>query len=334
MIDQLRIKCPSCGIVLDVRNSKHEAVKQIACPNCQKRLAVNFEDAPAASEAVQVPIDPLYYGELRIELQLGLNCIPMHVSDKVEIKVVRLQDGNYKCLVSPLSDDASVKVNDQVLHQEEQMALSKGDILKIDKIVLSYAQPTGLLYGLSAKEPEKEQPVGKDVCPKERNFVWLYASIAGVILMLSTILLWPSEPQKALGEAETNRDSNTVKPIDSIKTLSQKQTENDDKPTRKIDEQKSAKPAAKGRETRPSDFDLEKRALNGDVEAQFVLGNRLVHGSGFNTVLRGIKYLQMAARNGHRQAAVVLDKAILALSERAGNGDETADGILKSIGIQ
>ena len=157
MIDQLRIKCPSCGIVLDVRNSKHEAVKQIACPNCHKRLAVNFEDAPATSGATQAPIEPLFYGELRIELQLGLNHIPMHVSDKVEIKVVRLQDGNYKCLVCPLSGDGSVKVNDQVLQMEEQVALSKGDILKIDKIVLSYAQPAGLLHRLSDKEPEEKR---------------------------------------------------------------------------------------------------------------------------------------------------------------------------------
>ncbi len=37
-----RIKCPSCGVVLDVRNSKNESVKQISCPKCKVGLEVIF----------------------------------------------------------------------------------------------------------------------------------------------------------------------------------------------------------------------------------------------------------------------------------------------------
>ena len=37
-----RIKCPSCGVLLDVRNSQNEAVKMIACPQCKAQLKVNF----------------------------------------------------------------------------------------------------------------------------------------------------------------------------------------------------------------------------------------------------------------------------------------------------
>ena len=37
-----RIKCPSCGVLLDVRNSQNEAVKMITCPQCKAQLKVNF----------------------------------------------------------------------------------------------------------------------------------------------------------------------------------------------------------------------------------------------------------------------------------------------------
>lgn len=37
-----RIKCPSCGVLLDVKNSQNEAVKMITCPQCKAQLRVNF----------------------------------------------------------------------------------------------------------------------------------------------------------------------------------------------------------------------------------------------------------------------------------------------------
>lgn len=38
-----RIKCPKCGVVLDVKNSKNETIKQITCPSCSSALQVKFE---------------------------------------------------------------------------------------------------------------------------------------------------------------------------------------------------------------------------------------------------------------------------------------------------
>lgn len=37
-----RIKCPNCGVVLDVRNSKNETVKIFTCPQCKATLKVQF----------------------------------------------------------------------------------------------------------------------------------------------------------------------------------------------------------------------------------------------------------------------------------------------------
>ena len=50
-----RIKCPSCGVVLDVKNSKNEEVKQITCPQCQTVLQVRFSPQQEPIEA------PTYY---------------------------------------------------------------------------------------------------------------------------------------------------------------------------------------------------------------------------------------------------------------------------------
>ena len=46
-----RIKCPKCGVVLDVKNSKNEEVKQIICPSCKTLLQVKFQPQQEPIEA-------------------------------------------------------------------------------------------------------------------------------------------------------------------------------------------------------------------------------------------------------------------------------------------
>ena len=46
-----RIKCPSCGVVLDVQNSKNELIKQITCPKCKAVLQVKFPPQQEPLEA-------------------------------------------------------------------------------------------------------------------------------------------------------------------------------------------------------------------------------------------------------------------------------------------
>ena len=46
-----RIKCPKCGVVLDVKNSKNEEVKQITCPSCKTFLQVKFQSQQEPMEA-------------------------------------------------------------------------------------------------------------------------------------------------------------------------------------------------------------------------------------------------------------------------------------------
>lgn len=55
-----RIKCPQCGVVLDVKNSKNEEVKQITCPSCHSVLQVKFtpQQAPLEAETYYAPQKP------------------------------------------------------------------------------------------------------------------------------------------------------------------------------------------------------------------------------------------------------------------------------------
>ena len=55
-----RIKCPNCGVTLDVKNSKNEEVKQITCPSCKTPLKVMFppQQEPLKAETVFSPPKP------------------------------------------------------------------------------------------------------------------------------------------------------------------------------------------------------------------------------------------------------------------------------------
>ena len=58
-----RIQCPQCGVVLDVKNSKNENIKEITCPSCNSKLNVIFEspkepiDAHTYYKPSKVPIN-------------------------------------------------------------------------------------------------------------------------------------------------------------------------------------------------------------------------------------------------------------------------------------
>jgi len=325
MLDHLRIQCPSCGIILDVKNSKHEAVKQIVCPNCNKQLAVNFEEELEPAAPPQ-PIEPLYYGEMRIDLNEGVNKISLPNCDKAEIKVVRLKDGNSKCLVRPLGE-IPVIVNRQQLLADEQIALSWGDYLEIGKTVLRAGEP-GTINPEPPTPPKGNSPESQKP-KKERNFIWLNTAIAFVILMGATIYLWPSQtdtgkdlskPGEVIAQAA---DSMIKKPSDSVV-----------KPRKDTVKPPVVPPKTEVKVkdyTKMSDYDLEKLSSQSDAEAQYTIGVRLIRRGGISNVVRGINYLKAAKNNGSSKARVALDKAINSLQNQANNGDSISYYILKKI---
>ena len=46
-----RVKCPQCNVVLDVKNTKNEEVKQISCPSCNTLLQIRFAPQQKPVEA-------------------------------------------------------------------------------------------------------------------------------------------------------------------------------------------------------------------------------------------------------------------------------------------
>lgn len=330
MLDQLRIQCPSCGIILDVRNSKHEAIKQIVCPNCKKRLAVNFEEELESLAPLQ-PIEPLYYGEMRIDLKEGINKISFPDSDKVEIKVVRLKDGNSKCMIRPLSDTTLIKVNGQQLQADEQIVLSKGDYLEIGKTCLRAGEPGSLTP--SSQDDSDNQGVEQPTKPHpqiEHHYIWLYAALAFVVLMGATVFLWPKDSVKPKTNLENAQVIDTVKGTDTISKAETKvKNMKEDVSTKRDSGEKSrVKP---NDVSTLSEYDLEMLAGKGNTEAQYEYGVKLIKKGGVSNVIRGINYLKAAANNGSSKARTALSKAINSLQKQANQGDSISYYILKSI---
>jgi len=311
-----------------VKNSRHEAVKQIVCPNCKKQLAVNFEEELEPTAPPQ-PIEPIYYGEMRIDLNEGINKIALPNCDKAEIKVVRLKDGNSKCLVRPLSD-IPVLVNRQQLQAEEQVTLSKGDYLEIGKTILRAGEPGTITPEPPTPQVEKSSEPQKP--RQERNHIWFFTAIAFVALMGATLILWPSE--NGDNQPEDNKKLAHLKDTTKGRNIKEgaKDTGKDkDKGKPKIKEVIENKPKPSGPLSSMSDFDLEKNALDGSVDAQYELGARLIKRGGVNNYIRGIKYLRLAANNGSSKAKNALARIINSLQQRANDGDSASYYILKKI---
>ena len=331
MIEQLRIQCPSCGIILDVRNSKHEAVKRITCPHCKKQMNVNFqEEEQKPTEKPTISFGDLYHGEMRITLHEGVNKIPLPAFDALVVRVVRLNDGNSKCIVSLADKRQSVLVNGEPLGPDDAVSLAVGDELFSHGAVLTYGRPGRTTAG-QTKKPKAEKPKPRNVVPPlpvkaKRPPLWVFALLSALIAVCALWYFWPEKSKPTVVE-----DLDEV--VDSVKpTIVEKVKPS--KPSRPTHSESKAIPkkATAPKVSSPtSDYELEQMALKGDVNAQYELGNRLVHKGGTNNIIRGIKYLRLASNNGSSKARTVLGKAINRLQEKAGNGDSVAYHILRSI---
>lgn len=317
-MDQLRIKCPSCGIILEVKNSKNEAVKRITCPNCKKQLAVNFADIPAPKPAVTPqPIAPLYEGETKIQLSEGLNRLPHVPAGLVELRVIRLADGSCKHILRALTPE--VRLNSKALLSDDEIVLQRGDRLEIgdkvfsfDKAIPSPSAPP------KPQKPETPKPQPK----KDAKPLWPWLLLVGIVLItvLAVWHFWPeNQPKK---EVVVIKDTVITRPSDTI-------------PSAKPAKQKTKEPTQSAeKQTNLASMDqysLELLANKNDVNAQYELGRRLVHGSGSKNIIMGINWLRKAARNGSSQARQTLNKALQSLQSKAAQGDSTAIYILNSI---
>ena len=189
-MESLKIKCPSCGIILEVTNSRNEAVKRIVCPYCKKTLAITFHDEENPKPKTDmVALPALFYGQMRIALQEGQNQIPLPETEDLIIKVARLKDGNCKCLVSTKRENA-IRLNDEYLLLDDDVALSDGDLLRCGKTVLSFNKPVETSVDIPST-PQPTKPKIK-VDPQKKSHLWV-AVAACIAAMVLIAVLWPKE---------------------------------------------------------------------------------------------------------------------------------------------
>ena len=86
------VKCPSCGVVLEVRNSQKEEVKIIKCPQCGKSLRVRFQQQAEETIDAETFI-PRHSEENDTELA-GKCCTACKVFIICEGRRYELQEGN------------------------------------------------------------------------------------------------------------------------------------------------------------------------------------------------------------------------------------------------
>ena len=306
-MEELRIKCPSCGIILDVRNSKNEAVKRITCPNCQKQLAVTFHEEPKPAQFV-------------------------------EIKMVQLADGSQKTIVRALTDDHVVKVNGEQLQKDDEVVLAPGDKLEIDDTNGTFTKEGYVAYQKSRQQPHQVSvpkpqaptiptPLPTESSEKTSNRWPIYAAfVVGIVVVFAVWKLSSQQPAQPVVQPTVAADTVADSPKEQPKV--------DETPAPKT------QPVAKERKTpeqQPfktniaslSNYELERLAMSGNVEAQCLLGKRWVSRHDSINVVKGIQYLKLAARNGSSEARSTLQTVYAALQQSASNGSTSAANILR-----
>lgn len=161
-----RIKCPKCGTVMDVVNSKHEDVKHIKCPGCGAALAVSFVDGEteyhqgkhgkAGKPALEYKGKeyPLAVGEniigrkansssATVQIDTAADASGRTVSrEHLKIRVIELSGGKYKSMVSVYKAKNPTSINGELLGEEDCIVLHTGDRIKMGSVTVVFKEST------------------------------------------------------------------------------------------------------------------------------------------------------------------------------------------------
>ena len=312
-MESLKIKCPSCGIILEVTNSRNEAVKRIVCPSCKKTLAITFHsETKPAQDIVMAALPALYYGQMRIALQKGQNQIPLPDAECFTVRVVRLKDGNCKCLVSTKREN-TVRLNDEYLLLGDEVALSDGDLLRFGNTVLSFNKPV----------EEKIVQTPPPLPPKKKP--WWIAVVACIVAFALIAAFWPKEEMVVIDDLIVEKQDTLLKKSDS--TYIGKYGTTVCPPPKEVHQPIDY--------TKLSDYELQQMAKK-DVEAQYEFGRRRVKPDDKDNIdsidiVIGANYLKLASSNGHKKAGHALQIVKSTLRDAADRGNTHADNLLKVI---
>ena len=172
-MNTVRIKCPKCSVLLEVRNSKNEAVKSIKCPKCGSFLQIRFrveqkEEKPIPVEAnnddtsveTMLPTDVnskamLVCDDLQYVLNVGMNVVGRQSSKSTaniqiqcgdiymsrshaKINVVKTISGKLKCIISNGNNKNPILINGLLLGKTDEVILSDDDKIKMGNTIVKF----------------------------------------------------------------------------------------------------------------------------------------------------------------------------------------------------
>ncbi len=159
------VKCPSCGVVLEVRNSQNEEVKIINCPQCGMGLRVRFQqqgkemmdadtfipgygdgnDTEIAGLANKADKVFIVCEGRRYELQEGINIVgrksnqssadvqlevtDRYISRQNAIVKVKKTDGHLLVTIANYKNPNPIKIRSLTLLNNDEVMLENGDII-------------------------------------------------------------------------------------------------------------------------------------------------------------------------------------------------------------
>lgn len=177
-MEEKKVRCPGCGAVLEVRNSRSEAVKRITCPNCGMALQVTFPanllpEAPTyypPNEAPNVPVSKgdvpvgvaktgerpalLYEGQ-RYSLHNGRNVVGRRAASSqatvqiptddrymsrqhVVVEIGKTPRGHVKALLTNCNNKNATHVNGLPVENEDEVALQNEYEIRMGDTTVTY----------------------------------------------------------------------------------------------------------------------------------------------------------------------------------------------------
>jgi len=157
-----RVKCPQCGVILEVKNSKNEVVKNFTCPGCHANLSVRFQQTELDDSTTRLLNDTLKSASLPIlisngqffQLDLGRNIIGRKADSSVADIQIKTDDllisrhhalitveqdpsGGYRAKLTNYKNKNLTRVNGLEIVDDDEVILEEGATLLMGATVLT-----------------------------------------------------------------------------------------------------------------------------------------------------------------------------------------------------
>lgn len=158
-----KVQCPVCGVILQVKNSQNEAVKDFFCPGCNASLSVRFQGVEVAKSHTRIPDDkkkatslPFLISNGQVfELSLGRNIVGRKADSSVADIQIKTDDrlisrhhalitveqdpsGRYIAMLSNYKNKNLTRVNGLDIIGNDEVILEEGATLLMGATVITF----------------------------------------------------------------------------------------------------------------------------------------------------------------------------------------------------